>query len=246
MLTIEYLMGLRLARDGKRLEVPGKGWLLLPTPEEVLEWFKFFGAGWVHDGNPAKPHAILHAGDHSTGFFMCCKVLDLGNLREILAACMIQELRNAGLGKVDGVFGSPQSSILLSGDVGRLLGVRTYVLEKNPKDQLSKQMLFKPNDPVPAGAVLLQIEELSTTFDSGYASQLAVVEGNPYPMTFAPQVGVLVNRPKKISRTLKGGRVLVPFIEREVAACPPVDCDLCKQGSPALTPKGENWAKLVA
>ena len=246
MLTLEKLMSFRLARNGESMGVPGVGWVHLPSPEDVLEWFKLLGAGWVHDGNPANPHAVLHAGDHSTGFFMCCKVLDLGNLREILAACMIQKLRKAGLGHVDGVFGSPQSSILLSGDVGRLLGVRTYVLEKDPKDALGKRMLFKPNDPAPKGAKLLQIEELATTFESGCASKQAFIDGNPNEVTFAPQVGVLVNRPKKVVRELSDGRILVPFIEREVAACPPADCDLCKLGSAALTPKGENWAKLVA
>lgn len=217
----------------------------LPTPEDVLEWFKVLQAGWVHDGDPKKPHAKLHSGKCSTGFFLCKKMLAYGNLREILAACMINELRNAGLGKVDGVFGSPYSSILLAGDVGRLLGVKTYVPEKDSSDPTCKRMLFKPDDPVPKGSMLLQIEELVTTFDSGEATKKAIISGNPYPVTFAPFVGVLVHRPPKIVRGLPDGRVIVPFIERQVDAWNPADCPLCKQGSVPLSPK-THWAELTA
>lgn len=217
----------------------------LPTPEEVLEWFKAFRAGWVHSGDPKKPHAKLHSGKCSTGFFLCKKVLAYGNLREILAACMIEELHRAGLGKVDGVFGSPYSSILLAGDIGRLMGAKTYVPEKDPSDTTGKHMLFKPDDPAPEGSVLLQIEELVTTFDSGDATKAAIIAGNPYPVTFAPFVGVLVHRPPEIVRALPDGRTLVPFIERQIDAWNPADCPLCKLGSIPLSPK-TNWAELAA
>jgi hypothetical protein len=158
---------------------------------------------------------------------------------------MIAELRKAGLGKVDGVYGSPYSSILLAGDVGRLLGVKTFVPEKDPTDPAGKKMLFKPDDPAPEGSVLLQIEELVTTWSSGGASTDAIVAGNPYPVTFAPFVGVLVHRPPKIERTLQDGRIIVPFIERQVDAWDPQDCKLCPLGSKAVLPK-TNWAELVA
>lgn len=240
MLKIEDLMhfglfapGLRFARNP------------LPTPEDVLEWFKLLKAGWVHDGDVTKPHVKLHSGKCSTGFFLCKKVLAYGNLREIMAACIIKKLKEAGLGKVDGVFGSPYSSILLTGDVGRLLGAKTYVPEKDPSDPAGKRMLFKPDDFAPEGSVLLQIEELITTFDSGEATKQAIIKGNPYLVTFAPFVGVLVHRPPKIVRELPDGRVIVPFIERQVDAWDFVDCQLCPRGSVPLLPKTQ-WAELTA
>ena len=138
MLTIEDLLKIRLLPDGTYYKYP------LPTPEDVLGWFNLLQAGWVHDGDVTKPHAKLHSEKCSTGFFMCKKVLAYGNLREILAACIINELKNAGLGKVDGVFGSPYSSILLAGDVARLLGVKVYVPEKYPSaDPKEKRMLLR-------------------------------------------------------------------------------------------------------
>ncbi|MCX6719860.1 MAG: hypothetical protein NTV36_02020 [Candidatus Staskawiczbacteria bacterium] len=227
------------------LKDAGSLWVYLPKPEEVLEWFKFLQAGWVYDGDPQKPHAKLHSGKCSTGFFLCKKVLAFGNLREILAACMIQELRRIGLEKIDGVFGSPYSSILLAGDIARLLGVKVYVPEKDPFDSAGKRMIFKPDDPAPEGSVLLQIEELITTFDSGEATKHAMIVGNPYPITFAPFVGVLIHRPPGNGRVLPDGRTIVPFIERIIEAWDPADCPLCRAGSIPLSPKN-NWAELSA
>ena len=233
-------------------------WYRLPTPEEVLEWFKLLEAGWMHDGDPKKPHAKLHSGKCSTGFFLCKRVLKYPNLREILAACLVSRLH---LERVDGVFGGPYSSILLAGDVGRLLGVPTYVPEKDPSDPAGKRMIFKPDDPIPEGSVLLQIEELVTTFDSGDATMEAIVLGNPHKVFFTPEVGVLVHRPPKFVRDSTGhgvlqlveqqrklsyGRTIVPFIEKQIDACNPEDCNLCLQGSVPLPPKGANWAKLTA
>jgi len=218
------------------------GGLPLPSPEEVMEWFSVLEAGWVHNGDPAKPHAILHAGDHSSGFFLCKRVLGYGSLREILAMCIIAELRKVWLGDVDGVFGSPYSSLGLAFDIGRLLRTKTYVPEKG----LEKgAMVFKPDDPVPAGALLLQVEELVTTWDSGKTTAQAIVDGNPNPVKFAPFVGVLVHRPRVLDRALLNGRTLVPFIERQVDAWKPADCPLCKQGSRAVFPKTQ-WAELTA
>lgn len=217
----------------------------LPSVEEVMGWFKSLGAGWVHDGDPKKPHAILHSGKHSTGFFLCKRVLAHGNLREVIAACIISELRKAGLTEVHGVFGSPYSSILLAGDVGRLLGVKTYVPEKDPFDSCGKKMRFKPDDPIPHGAVMLQIEELVTTWDSGDATTKAIVLGNlPNCVKFAPQVGVFVHRPPRIGHFLPDGRIIVPFIEKAVYAWDPDDCPLCKKDSPAVFPKTQ-WAELT-
>jgi orotate phosphoribosyltransferase len=217
----------------------------LPTPEDVLEWFKILEAGWIHDGDPAKPHAKLHSGKCSNGFFLCKKVLAYGNLREILAYCIIRNLRNAGLEekKVGGVFGSPYSSILLAGDVARLLGVKVYVPEKDPNNP--KGMIFKPDDVIPEGTQLLGIEELITTFDSAAATAQAITVGNPYPVTFLPFVGVLVFRPSMINRLSPDGRQIVSVIEKQVDAWDPADCPFCKQGSKPLPPK-TNWAELTS
>ena len=126
---------------------------------------------------------------------------------------------------------------------GRLLGVKTYVPEKDPKDPAGKNMIFKPDDPIPAGATLLQVEELITMFDSGAATKDAIIKGNAEPVEFAPFVATLVYRPPVIARNLADGRKILPFIEKQVNAWDPKDCPLCAAGSVPISPK-LNWNKL--
>ena len=43
----------------------------------MTDWKKVFedyGAIWIHDSNPARPHALLTSGLHSDGFVNCTKV----------------------------------------------------------------------------------------------------------------------------------------------------------------------------
>lgn len=239
MLTKEYLMELDLIRYMGRH---------LPSEEDVLEWFAVLQAGWAHNGDPKKPHAKLHSGKCSTGFFLCKRVLKYGNLREILAACIVERLEETGLvrGFVKGVFGAPYSSITLAADVARLLCVPNYIVEKGPKDANGKDtMVFKDDDPIPAGSVLLQVEELITTSDSAMMAKEAIVRGNPHAVRFSPFIGALVHRPPEINRKLPDDRIIVPFIEKQVEAWWPADCPLCKQGSKPLPPK-THWAELTA
>ena len=223
----------------------------LPSADDTLPWFSVLEAGWVHDENPKRPHAKLHSGKCSNGFFLCKRVLKFPNLREILAACLVRELSEAGLGVVDGVFGSAYSSITITADVGRLLRVPNYIVEKGPKDPNTGKdtMVFKDDDPVPEGSVLLQIEELVTTKDSTLLASNAIIKGNPYQVRLAKFVGVLVHRPDEIDRCLPDGRELRPFIERKVGLWNPgpATCGYCAQGSEPIPPKAKgNWARLTA
>ncbi|MFA6190163.1 MAG: hypothetical protein WC711_01460 [Candidatus Staskawiczbacteria bacterium] len=234
-----------LTREGlKNLSM--KWGLFLPTPENVLEWFGLLQAGWVYSGDPIKPHAKLHSGRHSNAFFLCKALLMHGNLREIIAACIVKRLLRAGLAHVDAVFGSPQSSILLTGDIGRLLGVPTLVLEKDPEDPKGKKMKFKHDVPLSEGAVLLQVEELITTFDSAIASRVAIDKATNNGVCYARQIGVFVYRPPVLNFRTNDGSLVVPFIAKQVDSWEPEDCPYCPQGSEALEPKGENWPKLLA
>jgi hypothetical protein len=161
---------------------------------------------------------------------------------------MISQLRKAGLdiSTIGGVFGAPYSSILLAGDIGRLINRPVYVPQKDPKDPNGKKMIFKSDDPIPENSILLQIEELVTTFDSGDATKEAISAGNPFPVKFTDQVAVLIHRPPSMNRELPDGRRIIPFIEMVVNAWDPAVCPLCRDGSVPLPPKGENWALLTA
>lgn len=237
MVTFEELMTLNL-RD-----FHGN----FPSNRRLLEWFTVLEAGWVHDGYPDKPHAKLHSGKHSTGYFLCKRVLQYGNLREILAAVIVHELKKVmSLDTVHGVFGAPNSSTTLAADVGRLIGVPNHEIEKNIGTDGSVVMTFKPDAPIRKGANLLRVEELVTTLDSSNKATAAVINRNPHPVNILPQIGVLVYRPPVICRQQPNGSLIVPAIECQVDAWEPRDCPLCKKGSLAIEPKGANWAQLVS
>lgn len=222
-------------------------WKTVPTAEEILQWFEVLEAGWIYDGNPSRPHAKLHSGKCSDGFFLVKKVLKYGNLREILAAAIVAKIPGELRSGIGGVFGAPYSSITLAGDVARLLGAPNYVVEKGPKDESGKPtMVFSGDDPVPAYTTLFQVEDLITTYDSAKLTRDAIRAGNPEPVQFIPFVGTVVHRPPEMVLSYDGQQVLA-LVNKQVSAWNPADCPWCKQGSIPLLPKAPgNWAKLTA
>lgn len=216
-----------------------------PTEEEFLEWFSVLQAGWVHNGDPKNPHVYLASKKHSSGFFLCKRILKYPNLREIVAASIIARLEAEFFPmKFNGVFGAPYSSITLAAEVGRLLNIPNYIVEKGPKENGQETMVFKADDPPQKGSCLLEIEELVTTSGSGMKAAEAIQAICPEAV-FPPFIGVFVHRPSERCRFFPDGRKIVSVIERIVDNWDPSECPLCKQGSEALEPKGQNWAKLT-
>lgn len=218
-----------------------------PSAEEIMHWFEVLEAGWVHDDNPKRPHAKLHSGKCSDGFFLVKKVLKYGNLREVLAAALVAKIPGPWRDKIGGVFGAPYSSITLAADVARLLGVPNFIVEKGPKTFDNKAaMIFSADDPIPVDTMLFQVEDLITTFDSAQLTQEAIMAGNPEPVCFIPYIGAVVYRPSVYFDSY-GGRRVIALVDKTVSAWDQADCPLCKQGSIPLPPKVKgNWAKLTA
>lgn len=246
-LSFDELMRIKL-HDSRNHVTLGSSIQVLPMQDEILNWFAVLQAGWTWKEDSKKPHALLHSGKHSSGFFLCKKVLKFPNLREIFAACIVRSLYDAGMGKVDGVFGAPYSSITLAADVGRILGVPNYIVEKGllADDAGKPTMVFKTDDPIPADSVLLRVEELITTTDSCMMATNAVLQQNSYPVQMTPYIGTLIHRPSRLTTYAEDGSKIVAVVQKIVGAWDPNSCPLCAQGSEALAPKGENWAKLVA
>lgn len=111
--------------------------------------------------------------------------------------------------------------------------------EKDPEDPKGKRMLWK-RLAIPAGAKVLQCEELITTLGTTKGVRRAVDEGNPEPVEWLPVVAVAVYRPQKFEDTDN----LVALVRREVKAWKPEECPLCAQGSPRLRPK-RHWTELT-
>lgn len=213
--------------------------------DDVLNMLSVAEAGWMHSGDPKMPHAELTSGMCSNGFFFCRKLLRFPNINEILGIQLGKRLKavlsRAGL-EVDAVVGSPYSAITLSYEVAKFFGVPHGIPEKDPNDLKGKKMTWK--EEFPAGTRILRVEELVTTSGSMQEVTRAVQGLNPYPVSFLPIVGIMVHRPPQIPKDYWDIQT-VSLVEKPIWAVPPDQCNLCKQGSIRVKPKGRNWVLLT-
>jgi len=213
------------------------------TEEEILTWFDVLDAGWIHEGDPSKPHAELTSGKCSNAFFDCMRVLCHPNLNEILAQQLVSKFRAGNLiDKVDWVIGSPYAAITFSYEVAKALGAIHGFAEKDPADPQGKKMIWR-RMVIPKDAKVLQIEELITTSGTFREVRQAIEEGNPESVKFLPIVGALVHRPPKLPADY-GEIKVIALVEKEVWAVDPSECDLCKAGSVRYRPK-THWKELT-
>lgn len=223
--------------------IPPDSYLNVDLPlEGIMRWFEQCDAAWVHDGDPKKPHAELTSGKCSNAFFDCLRVLRHPNLCQILANQLFRKLQAFGIKEADWVVGSAYAAITFSYEVAKLFGATHGFVEKDPKDPDGKRMLWSRMT-IPAGARVLQVEELITTIGTTREVRRAVLEGNAEkPVNFLPVVGVLVHRPPKLPAAY-GDFQVIAVIEKEVWAVDP-PCDLCKAGSARYRPK-THWKELT-
>lgn len=214
----------------------------LITPEMILDWFYERNAAWVHDGDPEKPHAKLTSGLCSNGYFNCPEVLKHPYLNQTLAQRLVRKLEQNGIDRVDWVIGSPYSAITFSYEVAKIFGAIHSFAEKDPTDPEGKKMIWRRMT-IPAGANVLQIEELVTTSGTFKKVQRAIEEGNAEPVNFLPEIGILIHRPSKLPVDY-GDRKAIALVEKVVWSTEQENCLLCKAGSPRYSPKS-HWRELT-
>ncbi len=215
--------------------------------QEILLWFDNENAYWVYQGESSseKAHAELTSGLCSNGFFDCLLVLRYPNVAEILARQLVLRLENMGIKKfdVDWVVSSPYAAITFGHEVAKGLGAIFMCVEKDPADPKGKKMTW-PRMTIPAGARILQVEELITTSGTFKEVRRAVEEGNVVKdINFIPTVAALVHRPSELPIEYDGRKV-VAVIEKAIQAFEPKACPYCKADSPRYRPK-THWAKLI-
>lgn len=212
------------------------------TEKEILKLFHLCDAFWMHDGDPAKPHAELTSGRCSNGFIDCLRVLQYRNLSQILADQLASKSEKVIHSTIQVTIGSPMAGIYFADDLGEALGapIRMFVEKdpKNPGKMLWNRIRLHPEHRV------LQVEELTTTSKTLMAVCEAVNAGNGAPVNWLPYVAILVHRPPKLPVTHYGNRQVIALIEKEIWAVDPAECPLCAAGSKRLRPK-QNWAELT-
>lgn len=218
--------------------------------EEILLWFDNENAYWAYQGEPSpeKAHAELTSGLCSDGFFDCLLVLGYPNVAEILAQQLVFRLAaNTGIKKfgIDWVISSSYAAITFGHEVAKALGAIFMLAEKDQADPKGKKMIW-PRRTIPAGARILQAEELITTSGTFKEVRRAVEEGNAVKdINFIPTVAALVHRPSELPIEYDG-RQVVAVIEKEIQNFDPKkgECRYCNVGSPRYRPK-THWKELT-
>lgn len=215
-------------------------------------WIKAYqeqGALWIHDGNPARPHAELTSGKHSDGFFNSRLVIPDNQLMTLAAKDLVDFYVQQGnyslIEKVDRVVGPQTGATKLAGFIAAEISERRNRLcyFSSPEKQgegAAKRMVFADRDleRLPGEIVLLD-EDVITTGGSVDLTAKACLEAGAHVL---PYVLALVNR-SGLER--EGDRSILALIDRPMPMWLPNKCPLCKQGSKALRPK-DNWAALNA
>ena len=213
------------------------------TEEEILALYERENAIWFFDynGDPKVPHVELTSGLCSDGYVNSAPVLADPEKVSMLVSELVTRLAKRKVVKFDWVIGSAYSAITFSYELAGQFGAKHGFVKKDPENQ--KRMVWTDLT-IPTGAMILQCEELITTFGTALEVRRAVQEGNKEPVFFLPDVATAVYRPEK----LQGGLIdVISLVAREVKTWKPGECPLCIQGSPRLRPRvtQENWARLT-
>ena len=214
------------------------------TAEELLIWFKIADAHWQYDGDPdpEKPHAELASGLCSNGYFDVPRLLRYPRVAEIIGMQLGRKLPQMLVARsihVDWVVSSAYSAIVLGHEVAKYLGAIFLNTEKDPKDD-KKQLWRRQN--IPAGATVLDVEELITTTQTADAVRSAVVEGNSEKVNFLDIIVTAVWRPGKLLQP--EGKEIIALIATEIQNFDPKVCPYCAVESKRYKPK-THWAELT-
>ncbi len=213
------------------------------TKKHLEAIFMACDAFWHHPGekNPTAPHAKLTSGKHSNIYINCTRVLQRSNLCQIMAYQLLRRLSSFYNGPIDWVIGSDSAALGLSKDIANLANAKWHAMQKGPdKTQIWEKATIMPEEHV------LHVEELLTTNQTTKAVRTAVREGNPYQVNFIPYIPVLVLRPDKdVPDSIDGSKLFsCLYYDTYVVDPEKEECEFCKNGSSALSPKN-HWDELM-
>ena len=188
----------------------------------------------MHDGNPARPHAILTSGLHSDGFVNCGFVTQRPELlNEILDGDdgMYRQLPE----QVDWVIGSALGAVTFAYAVANQVGDRAGFTEKD--GETMKLARFE----IALGEKVLVVEDTISTGGSTLKTIAGIIASGVPKENILPFIVCLVNR----SGSAKlGDREIRSLLTLDIHAWQPTECPLCKVGSEAVRPKA-NWKRLT-
>ena len=213
------------------------------VPNDILEIFKMCDAYWKYQGLSKEPYALLAGGGHSDIYFNVPEVTKFSILRKFFVAKIAMTLLSNEIEDVDFIVSSSEAARPIGQEVDNVLKVASVFTEKEGKDQKWTGRFI-----LPAGTILLHIEELITSLGTTEKVEKAVLENNPNSIKFVRIDGkivviTIVHRPEKVPKNYRDHKVLA-LLETEAHNWPAEECPLCKKGSEALLPK-PNWKRFA-
>ena len=216
-----------------------------------FSWIREFserGTIFTHDGNPRRPHALLTDELHSNGYFNSELVMEDSLLLGKIAADLVRRLERAGgirfINQIDRVVGPAMGAIRLAHDVSRKIAERRgrSCLSAYTEPEITggkKHMTFNKSCIRPGEHVLL-VDDAFTIGGSLLLTEEAVAQVGGIVLKYEC---VIANR-STLSHV--NGKLIIPLVKLEMPTWIPEKCPLCRAGSVAIRPKGENWARLNA
>jgi orotate phosphoribosyltransferase len=206
----------------------------------LTNWQRTFqdrGAIWIHDGKPARPHALLTSGMHSDGFVNCTKIMQTpGLVTRILSESdgLKPQLPSTGE-KVDWVIGSAAGAVTFAYAVAEVLNVNAGFTEKDGEDMKLSRFEVAPHERV------LVVEDTISTGGSTLKTIEGIKKAGVDDARILPYILCLVNR----SGLAKlAGREIRSLLTPEIHMWKPEECPLCRAGSQAVRPKS-HWQELT-
>lgn len=201
---------------------------------------------WVHDGDAKRPHALLRAGNHSSGFFNSELVMEDPLVldeatRNLVESAKCHFWKRGWFKNPLRVVGPAMGAITLAHDLARHFGsyceCRRAYTEKSDD---GATMVFSRTT-ISRGEHVLLCEDVITTGRSIELSLQAVERAGGIVL---PLVLALVNRS---AFTEVSGKKIIALVDHPMPVWKPNECPLCAQHSEAIRPKYiGNWERLNA
>jgi orotate phosphoribosyltransferase len=185
---------------------------------DVLKLFKERGA--LLEG-----HFILSSGRHSDRYLQSALLLKDPAVAEMMGRAIAERFT----GKVSAVLSPAIGGLIIGHEVARAKKVDALFSEK---DDAGKPVLRRGFELHPGMAVLVIEDVITTGLSTAEVISLITTAG----ATLAG-VGSIVNRSGKLAQDLfQTKQPVESLLNLEVKTWLPTECDLCKQGTPAVKP----------
>ena len=173
-------------------------------------------------------HFLLSSGQHSNRYFQCAKLLQYPDKAQAALAVVAETIRQdmqSGKLVIDAVVGPAMGGIIVAYELGRQLGLPAFFTER---DDTGTMVLRRGFELRPGHKVLITEDVVTTGKSSGECALALEAQGATIAalacLVDRRQAGITVPWP------------LYPACTVEATNWKAEDCDLCKQGIPAVKP----------